>query len=81
MEYNFKKNNILELRQNANLSQSKLAKALGTSQANVSRWEKGIIEPSVLECWKIADFFGVSIDVVCGRKEYWKIKTRYSNYE
>lgn len=70
MEYNFKKNNILELRQNANLSQSKLAKALGTSQANVSRWEKGIIEPSVLECWKIADFFGVSIDVVCGRKEY-----------
>ncbi len=70
MKYDFKKNNILELRQNANLSQSKLAKALGTSQANVSRWEKGIIEPSVLECWKIADFFGVSIDVVCGRKEY-----------
>ena len=70
VEYNFKKNNILELRKNANLSQSKLAKALGTSQANVSRWEKGIIDPSVLECWKIADFFGVSIDVVCGRAEY-----------
>ncbi len=69
-KYDFKKNNILELRQNANLSQSKLAKALGTSQANVSRWEKGINEPSVLECWKIADFFGVSIDVVCGRDEY-----------
>ncbi|MBE7081361.1 MAG: helix-turn-helix transcriptional regulator [Clostridiales bacterium] len=66
----FKKNNILELRQNAHLSQSKLAKELGTSQANVSRWEKGIIEPSVLECWKIADFFGVSIDIVCGREEY-----------
>ena len=70
MEYNFNKNNILELRQGANLSQSKLAKALGTSQANVSRWEKGLIEPSILECWKIADYFGVSIDVVCGRKEY-----------
>ena len=69
-KYDFKKNNILELRQNAGLSQAKLAKALGTSQANVSRWEKGIIEPSVLECWKIADFFGVSIDVVCGRAEY-----------
>ena len=69
-KYTFKKNNILELRQHAHLSQSKLAKELGTSQANVSRWEKGIIEPSVLECWRIADFFGVSIDVVCGRKEY-----------
>ena len=69
-KYDFKKNNISELRQNANLSQSKLAKELGTSQANVSRWEKGINEPSVLECWKIADFFGVSIDVVCGRDDY-----------
>ena len=69
-EYDFLKNNIKELRQNASLSQSKLAKELGTSQANLSRWEKGIIEPSILECWKIADFFGVSIDVVCGRDEY-----------
>ena len=69
-KYTFNKNNIKELRQNANLSQSKLAKELGTSQANVSRWEKGINEPSVLECWKIADFFGVSIDVVCGRDDY-----------
>ncbi|MBO7149356.1 MAG: helix-turn-helix transcriptional regulator [Clostridia bacterium] len=68
--YDFEKNNIKELRQNANLSQSKLAKELGTSQANLSRWEKGLIEPSILECWKIADFFGVSIDVVCGRDEY-----------
>ena len=70
VKYTFDKNNIKELRQNANLSQSKLAKELGTSQANVSRWEKGIIEPSILECWKIADFFSVSIDVVCGRKEF-----------
>lgn len=69
-KYDFLKNNIKELRQNASLSQSKLAKELGTSQANLSRWEKGIIEPSILECWKIADFFGVSIDVVCGRDEY-----------
>ena len=69
-KYDFLKNNIKELRLNASLSQSKLAKELGTSQANLSRWEKGIIEPSILECWKIADFFGVTIDVVCGRDEY-----------
>ena len=69
-KYDFKKNNILELRKNLNLSQTQLAKELGTSQANVSRWEKGIIEPSILECWKMADFFDVSIDVVCGRVDY-----------
>ncbi len=70
MEYSFKKNNIAHLRREKNLSQSQLAKLLGTSQANLSRWEKGIIEPSVIECWKIAEFFDVSIDYLCGKTDY-----------
>lgn len=70
MVYNFKQNKIQELRKERNLSQRELAKELGTSQANLSRWEKGVNEPSIIECWKIADFFGVSIDVLCGRKDY-----------
>ena len=70
MIYNFKQNKIQELRRERNLSQRELAKELGTSQANLSRWEKGLNEPSIIECWKIADFFGVSIDVLCGRKDY-----------
>lgn len=70
MEINFRDNKIAELRKSANLSQKALAKALDTSQANISRWEQGLIEPSVIECWKLADFFDVSIDVLCGRKEY-----------
>ncbi len=70
MGINFENNKIAELRKNANLSQRKLASEIGTSQANLSRWEQGLIEPSVIECWKLADFFDVSIDVLCGRKEY-----------
>ena len=70
MEIDFKKNNIRELRLEWNMSQRVLAEAIGTSQANISRWEKGIIEPSIIECWKLADFFDVSIDFICGRKEY-----------
>ena len=70
MELNFKNNKIAELRKNANLSQRKLANEIGTSQANLSRWEQGLNEPSIMECWKLADFFDVSIDVLCGRKEY-----------
>ena len=70
MEYSFKNNKIAELRKNLNLSQRQLAKEIGTSQANLSRWEQGLNEPGIMECWKIADFFDVSIDVVCGRKEY-----------
>lgn len=70
MELNFKNNKIYEFRVAQNLSQRQLAKEIGTSQANLSRWEKGIIEPSIVECWKLADYFDVSIDILCGRKEY-----------
>jgi transcriptional regulator with XRE-family HTH domain len=70
MEYNFSNNKIAELRKNCNLTQRQLAKEVGTSQANLSRWEQGLNEPSIIECWKLADYFDVSIDIVCGRKEY-----------
>ena len=70
MEYNFDNNKIAEFRKLKNLSQRQLAKELNTSQANLSRCEQGLIEPSIIECWKIADFFDISIDVLCGRKEY-----------
>lgn len=57
---NFKSNSIAEFRKAKNLSQRQLAKELNTSQQNLSRWEKGINEPSIAECWKIADYFDVS---------------------
>lgn len=66
----FKSNKIAELRNEQGLTQRALAKILQTSQANLSRWEKGLNTPSIIECWKLADFFGVSIDYLCGRKEY-----------
>lgn len=70
MEQGFCNNKIAELRKEKRLSQRQLALKIGTSQANLSRWEKGLNEPSIMECWKIADFFDVSIDIVCGRKDY-----------
>ena len=70
MMYTFKNNRIAELRKNLGLSQRQLAKFVGTSQANLARWEQGLNEPSIIECWKIADFFEVSIDYLCGKAEY-----------
>ena len=70
MEYSFKNNKIMELRKEKGLSQRQLAKEIDTSQANLSRWEQGLNEPSIMECWKVADYFDVSIDFLCGRKEY-----------
>ena len=70
MELDFKNNKIAEFRSAQSMSQHQLAKELGTSKANLSRWEQGAVVPSTLECWKIADYFDVSMDVICGRKEY-----------
>ena len=70
MVRDFKNNQIAELRKEKGLTQRKLAKEIGTSQANLSRWEAGLIEPSIIECWKLADYFDTSIDILCGRKEF-----------
>lgn len=70
MVRDFKNNQIAELRKEKGLTQRKLAEEIGTSQANLSRWEAGIIEPSIIECWKLADYFDTSIDILCGRKEF-----------
>ena len=69
MEKTFENNKIAELRQEKGLSQRQLAKEVGTSQANLSRWEQGLNQPSIVECWKIADYFDVSLDFLCGRKD------------
>ena len=69
MEYTFKNNKIAVLRKEAGLSQRQVAKDVGTSQANLSRWEQGLNQPSVIECRRLADYFGVSIDYLCGRSE------------
>lgn len=64
----FKGNRIKELRIEKDLSQGQLASLVGTTQANISRWEAGIIVPNVLDCWQIADFFDVSVDYLIGKE-------------
>lgn len=69
MMRNFSRNRIEELRIANNITQRQLAKGINTSQANVSRWESGAVEPSISVCWQLADFFDVTIDFLCGRED------------
>lgn len=50
------------LRVKKGMSQSDLAKALGTTQMTVSAWETGRSTPRPPMMQKIADYFGVSKD-------------------
>ena len=57
-------NKIKELRRSRpDLSQEKLAAAIGTTANTVSRWETGQYKPSVGDLEKISRHFGVSINV------------------
>lgn len=60
---------LKELRKERNLLQKEVAKAIGTSQANIGRWESGQNEPSSHYVIALADFFGVSADYLLGRED------------
>ncbi|MBQ8881515.1 MAG: helix-turn-helix transcriptional regulator [Oscillospiraceae bacterium] len=54
---NFQK--IREVRKAAGKSQEELAEVLGVNRATVSKYETGVIEPSVSQLVQIAKFFGI----------------------
>lgn len=57
-------------REVANINQPDLAKKIGTSQQNISRWERGEVLPSIEFCVKLADFYNISIDELIGRDTF-----------
>ena len=57
---------LKKLREEHNMSQSKLAKAIGVAQSTVGMWESGKNNPEYATLLKIADVFGVSIDYLTG---------------
>jgi transcriptional regulator with XRE-family HTH domain len=60
---------LLELRKSVNMTQTKMAEALGISQSALNRFEhdQQIISDEVL--MKYADYFDVSLDYICGRTD------------
>ena len=54
--------NILQLREERNISQAELARRVTISQSMLSQIEKGIKNPSLLVGKEIADSLGCSVD-------------------
>lgn len=55
-------------REVAGISQLELSKKIETSHQNINRWEKGEVLPSIEFLVKLADFYGISLDELIGRK-------------
>ncbi len=58
------KNRLEELRKSRNLRQDELGEALGVSRQTVISIEKGKYNPSITLAFKIARFFGASIEEI-----------------
>ncbi|MDE7330372.1 MAG: helix-turn-helix domain-containing protein [Clostridia bacterium] len=59
---------LKEQRIMAELSMVELAKQIGTSHGNISRWESGKVLPNIDFCVKLADFYGITVDELIGRQ-------------
>lgn len=60
---------LRSLREGIKLSQAKLAKLIGTTQASINRYEALASEPPLKTLLWYADYFDVSMDYIFGRTD------------
>ncbi len=70
---------LKSLRLKSKMNQSDLAEILGVERSTISRWESGASTPPVSMVEKLSALFGVSLDMLMGKKtdeEYVRIPVR-----
>lgn len=61
---------LKDLREDRDLSQSDIAKLLGTTRQQVSKWETGVQMMGADKYVKLAEFYNVSVDYLLGLIDY-----------
>jgi len=69
---------IRDLREDKDLTQSKLANLLGCTQQTYSRYESGEITIDIYNLAKLAEFYGTSCDYLLGITDVYKPYKRTS---
>ncbi len=57
-------NKLKIFRKQYNFTQEDIAEKLGVSRQAVAKWERGETQPDVESCVKLADLYGVSLDML-----------------
>lgn len=60
---------LIELRQQRGLTQKQVYEAVKMSPVGYQRYEYGDREPAFQKLLALADFYGVSLDYLCGRTD------------
>ena len=58
--------NLKILRQKFDVTQNRLAEAVGVSQQSINKYENHNVEPDIATLIRIAEFFHVSVDYLIG---------------
>ncbi len=61
---------LKDVREDRDLSQSDIAKLLGTTRQQVSKWETGVQMMGVDKYAKLAEYYNVSVDYLLGLIDY-----------
>lgn len=59
---------LKEAREKAEKSIYDVEKELGINHSQLYRWEKNVVEPSIINCIKLAEYYGISLDDLVGRE-------------
>lgn len=73
--------NIKLLRNQKKISQEELGKVLGVTTSAVGQYETGVRNPSYSVLNKLADYFGVTVDYLLGRKDFYSKDIRHEEYD
>ncbi len=57
-------------RKESNSTQRQVAEAIGTSEQNYQRYERGSQQPTLSVLIALAEYFNVSLDYLTGRSDY-----------
>lgn len=61
---------LKELRKNAQMNQREVAKAIGVAQTAIANYESGARFPSEEKLIRLAELFGISVDLLLGRGQF-----------
>ncbi len=63
------------LRKQYNFSQEEVAKKIGTSQSNYSKYEKGDLDLSISQAIRLSKLYNISVDELIGNKKKTSFET------
>lgn len=71
---------LKKLREQHNLTTRQLGEIIGVSNATISRYETGKRDPDLIVAYRLAQYFGVSIEYLCGEDVSKEVETLIEMY-